>query len=121
MPEQDSAAKDVLPTREQCWINFWNILGPELVELHQRGILPATCPVRAQLPTHVSPASSREYSQKDVRLWLRSQGRPVSRSGRLSYDLLDEYECAVANQIIVEDESPEIVPTLGVERLGRFG
>lgn len=32
---------ETLKTQEECWEDFWNIVGPALVDLHQRGLLPA--------------------------------------------------------------------------------
>ena len=97
----DTAAKSELPSREECWNNFWALFVPELARLHAEGKLPSD---EDRLAAQKPQALRQESSAKDVRDWLRADGRPVGRVGRLPQRLIDEYERSTANQILVKDD-----------------
>ncbi|QGN58980.1 hypothetical protein GKE56_14995 [Nostocoides sp. HKS02] len=93
-----------LPTKEEAWAEFWDILVPALVQAHRRGELPQD-PVEYAALRAQREESSRSRLQKlgycsaDIRAWLAAQGRPVHRVGRLSNDLLAEYEEAMGHSV----------------------
>jgi hypothetical protein len=97
----DSAAKNELPSKEECWNDFWALMVPQLARLHAEGKLPSH---EERLAAQKPQALRQESSAKDVRDWLRAHGRPVGRAGRLPQRLLDEYERAIANQILLKDD-----------------
>ena len=92
----DDEGTDRLPTKEEAVQAFWEVIAPALLELHRQGLLPSAAedlPAEHTLPVYRLP-SGVPYTSKDVRNWLRAQGRTVHPVGRLPNSLLREYERA---------------------------
>lgn len=94
------AATPARPTKEQCWAEFWEIIGPALVRAWRDGRWHEYENKKAEFMAKraegcLSRMDKFGYRSADVRRWRAEQGNPINPKGRIPHRVLAEFEQAM--------------------------